>query len=288
MTIFERHKRAFLLTGIFICLTAIVLTINPRFGSNFISRGFSLIVTPMQRGLNSSISWVRGHFSALVNNQNLITENRRLLEENIHLQLENERLQLAAKDNEALSTLFNMHGRYSALPTMGARVIGFDPNDWHNSFHIDIGSNDGIKIGMAVIGDGGLIGVVRYVHSNRSQVVAITDSRFAAAVMSYRTEDVGTVRGEVRLMQQGLIRLDHFDASAQFMPGDEIHTSSHSSIFPRGLFIGTIKSLHTNPDGLTRHAIIEPAANLTNIEVVLVVTEVFGDANETEIWASEE
>jgi len=48
-------------------------------------------------------------------------------------------------------------------------------------------------------------------------------------------------------------------------------------MFPRGLRVGTVREIHTNPDGQTRHAIIEPAANLDNIDVVLVVTQLFGD-----------
>ena len=277
LEIFARHKRAFLLSGIGLCVFAIVLTINPAFGSNFISRGLSFIVTPVQRGLNATISWAQGHFSALVNNQGLISENRALAEQITLLQMENNRLQLAAAENERLNSVLNMHQRYAHLPTMGARVIGEDPNDWHHSFIIDVGSRDGIAVGMAVFGGGGLAGVVRYVHDTRSQVVSVIDSRFAAAVMSARTEDVGTVRGDVRLMQQGLLRMEHFDIAAQILPGDEVHTSAHGSMFPRGLLVGTVREINTNPDGLTRHAIIEPAADLDGIEVVLVVTELFGD-----------
>ncbi|MCL2840496.1 MAG: rod shape-determining protein MreC [Defluviitaleaceae bacterium] len=277
LDVLTRHKKAFLLSGIGICLVAIVLTISQGTGTNIVTRGLSVVVTPVQQGLSATIAWVQGHFTALANNQGLIAQNRDLTEEITLLQLENHRLQQAAEENERLNAVLNMHQRYAALPTIGARVIAHDPNDWNRGFTIDVGSRDGITPGMAVFGGGGLAGVVRYVNPTSSQVVSIIDSRFAAAVIGVRTEDVGTVRGDVRLMQQGLLRMEHFDITAQILPGDEIETSAHGTMFPRGIRVGTVQEIHTNPDGLTRHAVIEPSANLNNIEIVLVVTELFNE-----------
>jgi len=243
----------------------------------------------MQRGLNAVVSWTQGHFSALTNNQGLISENRELLEQITYLQMVNYRLQLAAAENEKLSSLLNMPQRYTYLPTMGARVIGSDTNDFQRSFRLDLGSRDGVQVGMAVFSGGGFAGVIRYVHDTGSQFVSIVDHRFAAAVISARTEDFGTVSGDIQLMQRGLLRMDHIDAAAQIMPGDEIITTSDSSIFPRGLLVGTVLEIHTNPNGLTRHAIIQPAAHLENPEVVLVVMELFGYGHgEVEPWDTEE
>jgi len=162
---------------------------------------------------------------------------------------------------------------------MGARIIGQDPSDRYRSYHIDRGTNDGVQMSMAIIADGGLAGVVRTVNPNRSQFVSVLDSRFAAFVVSPRTEDTGTARGDTRLMSQGLLRMDHIEATAQIIPGDEILTSSSSSIFPAGLLLGEVVSVHTNPDGLTRYAIIKPAADLSDLEMVLIISEVFGEGD---------
>lgn len=264
-------------SGIGVCVIAIILTISPGVGVSVFSGGLSYVIVPAQRGLNASVVWMRGHFSVLLNNQYLIATNRELQAERDRLQFENFRLALAAEENAMLNAALSMHQRYAHLPTMGARVIQQDPNDWHRSFRIDRGANEGVKTNMAVIADGGLAGVVRYVNPTRSQFVSVLDNRFAAAVVSTRTEDIGMARGDTRLMQQGLMLMNYIVASAQIMPGDEIVTSSNSSIFPPGLLLGEVVSIHTNPDGLTLHAIIRPAADLNNLEMVLVINEVFGD-----------
>jgi rod shape-determining protein MreC len=130
---------------------------------------------------------------------------------------------------------------------------------------------------MAILGDFGLLGKVQEVYPNFSKVITLIDHRFAVAVKNVRTEDLGVLKGDVRLMQQGLTRVDYINATAQIMPGDEIVTGPHSSIFPPGILVGTVISVEPNPDGLTRFAIVQPAATIDRIENVLVVNRLFGD-----------
>jgi rod shape-determining protein MreC len=281
LELFERHKRIFLLIGILLCVVAIILTVNPSAGANVARRGLSFVITPMQRRASSAIAWVRGSYSAVANSRQIQLENFRLQEENSVLRLENDRLRLAGEDNAELSILLNMRQRYAHLPAVGARVIGHVPNDWYHRFFLDRGTNDGISNNMAVIGDGGLLGVIRQADTGRSQFVSIIDSEFSVAVMSTRTGDIGMVNGDIRLMQQGRIRMNRIEATAQIIPGDELRTSTHSSIFPPGILVGVVESIHPNPDGHTLHAIVQPAANIENIETVLIVTEVYGDETAT-------
>ena len=273
----ERHKRVFLVIGIVLCVVAIVLTVNPTAGSGVARGGLSRIITPMQRGASAAIGWVSGQFAALGDNGRLLDEIHSLREENTILRVENDRLRLAGDENAALNALFDMNQRYGHLPTIGARVIGHSPSAWHHRFFLDRGTANGVANNMAVIGDGGLLGVVRQADTGRSQFVSVIDSEFSAAVVSARTGDIGMVGGDIRLMQQGLMRLERIEATAQIMPGDEIRTSTHSSIFPPGILVGTVESIHANPDGHTRHAIVRPAVSLDNLEMVLIVTEVASD-----------
>jgi len=278
----ERHKRIFLLSGIVLCVVAIIVTVNPYVGSTVFGNVLSRVITPMQRGLSATISWVGGGFSSLGNNRRLLEENRRLEALNNMLLMENQRLQFAEEENYRLSALLDINQRYGELPTMGARIIGISPNVWHSRFFVDRGENDGITNNMAVLGGGGLIGVIRQVHPTRSQFVSIIDSSFSVAVMNPRTGDVGMAGGDTRLMQQGHIRMDRIEPTSQIIAGDELFTSPHSSIFPPGILVGTVVSIHPNPDGHTRYAIIRPAASLDDIEIVSIVTQVFGDINATE------
>jgi len=276
MDFIQRHKKAFLFTGIAVCITAIILTVNPSIGPTIAEQGLSFVVVPLQRGTTSAVNWIQTRFSAITNSRQLIAENEALRQQNDKLLMDNFILMQAYAENEELSELLNMQQRYTELPRLGARVIAHDPNDWHSSFHIDRGTRDNVTNHMPVMGGGALLGSISQVNPRSARVVTILDHRFSAAVMSSRTGDIGNITGDVALMQQGLTRMNNIGMTAQIMPGDEIVTSPHSMIFPPGLLVGTVVSVHPNPadNGLTRYAIIQPAANLDNVGMVLVITSI--------------
>jgi rod shape-determining protein MreC len=93
--------------------------------------------------------------------------------------------------------------------------------------------------------------------------------------MSLRTGDLGVVRGDYSLMDDGLCRMEYIDAESEIMKGDEIVTSQLSDIYPVGLTIGYVKEIVTDTNGLTKYAIIEPQVDFKHLSTLLVITEAF-------------
>jgi len=278
MEFINKHKRLFLAFGITFCFAAIIVTITGVAPTGFLGRGLSYIVVPMQRGASSATGWISGRFNILARSAEILAENQALREENIRLRNENARLTALDEDNMRLSTILGMEQRYPHLPMIGARMIGQNPNDWQSRFNIDVGENHGILPYMVVLGDGGVLGVILETGPNHSLVVSVMDNGFAAAARNSRTEDLGTVRGDLDLSNDGLMRMRYIVYTARFMPGDEITTSAHGTVFPQGLHVGTVETIHQSPEGLTQYAIIRPSVNLDRVDMVLVVTQLFGVA----------
>ena len=279
MEFFKKHNRLFLALGMLICAAAIVWTLRPVYRPTFIEKALGYVVAPLQKGATAVTQGVGGFFSSFADAGRRNAENAELKEQVNRLTIENRRLRLADEENKKLSELVRIAQKYAELPLTGAEIIGKDPNDWYDSFHIDKGTLDGLTKNMAVLGGGGLVGVVREVYPNYAKVVSVIDHRFSAAVKNMRTEDIGIIKGDFRLMPQGLCRMDYIDAGAQVLEGDEIYTSNLSSFFPPGVFVGTVLQVGPNLDGMTQYAIIQPAANVKRIETVLVVTRLYGDEN---------
>ena len=268
---FENRKRLFIFAGIGVSLCVLILSASTLSDPGFFANGLSRAATPFQIAATGIMDW----FTTLSNNSGLVYSNRVLQLENETLRLENSRLVMQVEETEKLYELLNMQNRYMSLPSIGVRVIGRDPNFATSSFHIDKGSESGVVENMAVFASGGLVGVVRQVHPGRSVVVTLFDSRFAAAGMCVRTGDFGIVRGDLALMADGLIRMDHIDPKSEIEPGDEIVTSLYSSIFPQGLSIGMVKSVYLSRDGLSKYAFILPTADLYDFDMALVITKRF-------------
>jgi len=270
----QKRKRAFLVSGICLCAVAMVLSVFPGVRFTVAERGLAFIVVPMQRSMTNSIGWVQARFASMTDNARLISENDAMREEIIRLNLELEQLQLAGEENYDLTNLLEMRQRFPDLPTIGARVISQNPTEWRSRFNIERGTRDGVAADMPILAGDAVKGIVRYAWRSHAEVITILDADFSVAVQSVRTEAEGIVRGDIQLGREGLLRMDFITAAANIIPGDELLTSLYSPNFPPGLPVGTVLSVHPNPDGHTQHAIIEPAAGIERPRMVLVVTEV--------------
>jgi len=261
------------------------MTITGLAPTSVLGRAFSHVVVPIQRGASSVTQWIGGRIDVLIRSDQILAENQALRDENARLRAESDRLAQLDAESIHLHNLLNMAQRYPELNIEGARLLGQNPNNWHSSFFINKGSNQGVRPNMIVLGEyGGVLGVIHQVGPNYAQVVTIMDTRFAAAARNARTEDVGTVWGDRELSFDRLMRMENIEAGARFMPGDIILTSEHGAFFPPGLTLGTIVDVQPNADGLTQHAIIQPAASLDRIDFVLVVMDLFYDAPDMELF----
>ena len=101
--------------------------------------------------------------------------------------IENVRLKEVEAQNEDLRKKLNfseIHPQYvlKAAQVRG-RVIGSDPNNFMSVLIIDVGKRDGIRKGMPVVTERGLVGHIRSVGTNWSKVLLIIDPSSSVAAL---------------------------------------------------------------------------------------------------------
>ena len=74
-------------------------------------------------------------------------------------------------------------------------------------------------------------------------------------------------------MGDGKLRLTYIPQDAQLISGDQVTTSGLGDQYPGGLLLGTLESLNTEADGISRTGIITPSADVENIRYVYVITQ---------------
>ena len=274
----ENHKKKFIIASMVLCVAAMVITVNPAWRPTFLTRGFHAVMRPLQRGATGAANWVGTRLSMLWEMGTLQRDNDLLRTENGHLLQQIELLQQAREENDRLTEMLHVRQLFPEWPMAGATVIAKDLNDWHFGFTIDRGSNDGIERNMAVVDAGGLIGIVREVFPNTAHVTGVLDDRFSAAVMGRRTGDTGILHGDVGLMPRGLMRMDNVSVGAHLLPGDRLVTGTLSALFPAGIIVGYVESIHTHAAGLSQYAFVRPAAHTGNLRNVMVITMLFDQA----------
>jgi rod shape-determining protein MreC len=257
--------------------------------------GFSMkerksLSTPEQF-LKDSVGWVQsifykpaqsaaGFFENIQEIKNLYEQNQILkarLDEYAKLVVDKK---LLAEENESLKALIDKKDSLQDYRVFPASIIARSPDRWNKLITINKGKKDGIKQNMAVITPEGLIGKVHYAQefSSTVQLISALDrTNRISAVVQEDEEIFGIIEG-FNSEKQMLI----FNATAdiEIKDGSTIVTSGLGGVFPKGLIIGEVTEVKNDDYGLTKSAYVKPAANLYDIDHVMVVERISQIVNE--------
>jgi len=120
-----------------------------------------------------------------------------------------------------------------------ARTIADSGGAFAHSLLVNVGSQDGVTNGQAVVTGDGLVGRVAGFGSRATRVLLITDlnSRIPVLVEPTRTRAILAGNNSDRP------RLIHLPPGVSVSPGDRIVTSGHGGVFPTGLPVGVVDSV---------------------------------------------
>ena len=176
-------------------------------------------------------------------------------------------------DLDNFRKLYDLDEKYSDYPKVAAHVISSDGN-WFNSFVIDKGSNDGLKVNMNVLAGDGLVGIVTEVNKSYARVRSIIDDESSVTGSFLKTSDMCFVNGNLKLINKGMIDISGIPADAEIKNGYEVVTSPVSDKYLPGILIGYARDIETDSSNITQSAHLTPAADFSGLDMVLVITEV--------------
>ena len=224
-------------------------------------------VTPFEKVLN----WTHNSSGSLWHNyfylRGVRAENRALKAEIERLRIEQIRLNEDAAQARRLQALFAFKEQFISA-TLPAQVIGSGGSEQSRVIYIDKGESSALKPDMAVITIDGIVGKVLKVFHSTSQVLLIDDQSSGVGGILEKSRLQGIVRGT----QSGEVVLEHIMSDNPVQPGEVVRTSGGDRIFPKGLPVGTVSQVGNGPD-LFLTIRVKPAANLSQLEEVLVVTK---------------
>lgn len=198
---------------------------------------------------------------------------------NDHLRAENDRLRREMRTLRAdvqrlheLESLLGLRERV-ARETRTARVIAKDisPSFRVVRLAVDQGEQAGLRAGMPVVANEGLVGQIRRVSGRFADVLLTIDPESRVDVV------VGESRTRGRL--EGLGESERYRCRIQFDRsedeveiGDEVVTSGLGKKFPAAILIGHISKITDQELGLHQEGEVTPSVDFTRLEEVLILT----------------
>ncbi|MBI1835886.1 MAG: rod shape-determining protein MreC [Flavobacteriia bacterium] len=169
---------------------------------------------------------------------NLGTNNEKLQKENIRLRkkMPNSFIRLNNGIVKINDTLYKQ--QYEYIPSI---VINSTFDKRNNYFTLNSGSSQGIKRGMGVFSDKGIVGVIHNVSENYSVVKSVLTSDINLDVMIESSGAFGLLKWNGINSRIGSI--DGISNDIKIKKWSKVVTRGGSGIFPRGLMVGKIKKL---------------------------------------------
>lgn len=233
----------------------------------------NVLTTPLQKVFNYVTDAIDGFSSYFTEFDNLVSENAALKKENAALQ---DRLYKAEKTenlNAWLEEFLEMKRFHTDFSFTPATVTGGDSGNYMTVFTVDRGSAHGITENMPVVSPDGVIGYVSEVGLTWSKVRTLIESAASVGAYVERTGEMGLVTGSFSLTAEGVCEITYLAADSDIRVGDRILTSGYGSIYPRDLVVGYVASLAPDEYSRTLTARIIPAASLTDLEKVMIITD---------------
>jgi rod shape-determining protein MreC len=225
-------------------------------------------VTPLEKAL----VWVQTSSGNVWHNyfylRGVRAENRSLKQQIERMSLEQVRMSQDADQARRLQALLGFKEQFISQ-TMAAQVIGSSGSELSRSVYIDKGYNDGIKRDMAVITADGIVGKVLNVYRSTSLVLLINDQTSGVGALLDKTRLQGILRGT----PSGEVVIEKVMSDETVPAGEMVLTSGGDGIFPKGLLVGRVTKVSLGSE-LFLNIRVRPAADLSKLEEVLVVTKI--------------
>ena len=257
----------------FFCGSAVVSTLASGITSEPLAEAAGMIVVPFEKSINGIGSWLGEINQAFQDKQDLISKNQELQDAVDTLTEQNNILIQNQSELSRLQELYNLDEEYSSYPKVAARIISKDPGNWYDTFMINKGSNDGIRVDNNVIAGKGLVGIVTEVGTNWATVRAIIDDSSYVSVMTVGTDDNCVVTGDLELIDEGKLRFSQlYDKDDKVTVGERIVTSNISDKYVEGLFVGYVSEIELDTNNLTKTGTIVTPVDFQHQKDVFVIT----------------
>lgn len=231
-----------------------------------ILRPFEVAAQRVAQPFQDAAGWFGGVLDAK-------SENAKLRKEIDAIRQQLTQNETAAQENARLKKLLGYYDGPSFpkdFRGVSAAIISRPSGRFDQQVVVAVGSDAGVQLHDPVVTPDGLVGQVTKVAHEVAQITLLTDETSAVSAVDLKTGAAGIVRHSSSLI------FDQVTPDQRVFPGDLIITSgwrtaNFSSIYPRWIRIGRVKSVSQLDIDPYKKIQIEPFVDFSSLESVIVL-----------------
>jgi rod shape-determining protein MreC len=273
----HRRNRNGLWFAAFTIVSLLLLLASQTEAALTLQRVSQRALDPIRQTIGGIGAGIAGVFGTIGEIDRLRTENDDLRRALAGAEQRITELQEAAAENAELRQLLGLTQSLD-MELLPVRVISRDPSNFTWDIGIDAGSDEGLQVGMPVVGSaegaGALAGTVVATGSDTATVRFIVDTRSNVVALDQRSRALGLVQGQLG----GQLVMVQVDVTEELTEGDPVVTAglelsegAARSPYPKGLLIGQIQAVQQDANALTQTGFVRPALDFRRVDRLLVV-----------------
>ncbi len=204
-------------------------------------------------------------FTDIFNVSNLKKQNEELRKTNAEMMLQISKLREYGILNTELKGLLSLKDSTN-FPLIPATIVSKSLTKSQGTITLNVGKNQSVKIGMPVITDKGLVGIIFSTSDNYSIARTLTNVDLKLTVKSERTRENAVMKWN----GDNLVMIN-VPKTYAMKKGDRIVTSEISSIVPFPLPVGIVAEIGNVEKGIFNEIKVQPFVDFQKIENVFVL-----------------
>ena len=254
-------------------ITGVLAVVGNLTDAKFASNTVQGILAPLRAGANALTNQAERMYDYMFRYEALEAENQALKAEISDMREDNRLADSISRENDRLRDLLELKEAHEDYELVDGYIIGRSSTDWTSSFTVNRGTAHGVQVDMcAITANGEVVGLVVEAGPNYCVIKSVLDSSLEISATIAASGYSGMVTGGYSTGEEGLLRMNYLPSSAVIRNRDQVVTAG-STVYPRNLILGYVVDAGLGDTGVAKFAVLEPAADIENLEQVFILTE---------------
>ena len=237
------------------------------------------LLTPFRSAATALTNTVERYYSYMFKYEALEAENQVLKAQIAQMEDVARQADATARENERLRKTIKLQNAHESYVLQDAYIIGWSSTDFTSVLTINRGSDAGIATNMcAVTETGEVVGLVTQVGKNYAEIKTVLDSTLEISSTISSSGYNGMVKGGYMNGTEKLLKMDYLPSAAIIRNNQQVVTSG-STVYPRGLIVGSVVDAGFEQTGVAKYALLKSAADIDSLEQVFIITQYTTDVD---------
>lgn len=253
----------------FVTLSVALLFADARFGAmELVRQVVGTALYPIQRIAGFPLEVSQAGLDYFTTLTTLQSQNENLIRQQLQDRQQLHQLETLRQENEKLRKLMNVGNTLTVKRSILSEIVSDARDPFSRKIILGKGLIHGVKEGMPVIDELGLLGQVTRAFPSRAEVSLITDKEQIIPVENLRNGVRSVAYGG---SSGGLIELRFMANNSDIDNGDLLVTSGLDGVYPRGIPVARVLKVERNSRYSFASIFCEPIAGVDQHRFVLVL-----------------